>query len=74
MSWTELTPPPVSARGQLCCMEYAKQVLAPTRDQLVYTDANGLPEIAHTIERFDPIATLVLRRAGSVTLTCNKRR
>ena len=34
-------------------MEAAKRVFAPVRDQLHDTDADGLPEIAHTIERFD---------------------
>src|SRR5208283_3932490 len=34
-------------------MEAAKRALAPARDQLRDTDADGLPEIAHTIERFD---------------------
>ena len=37
----------------LCCMDAAKRALAPARDQLRDTDADGLPEIAHTIERFD---------------------
>src|SRR5208282_6278594 len=39
--------------ARLCCMEAAKRALAPARDQLCDTDADGLPEIAHTIERFD---------------------
>ncbi len=34
-------------------MEAATRGLAPARDQLRDTDADGLPEIAHTIERFD---------------------
>src|SRR5208282_966614 len=42
---------PIAER--LCCMEAAKRALAPARDQLCDTDADGLPEIAHTIERFD---------------------
>src|SRR5208282_2117276 len=37
---------------RLCCMEAAQRALAPARDQLRDTDADGLPEIAHTIERF----------------------
>ncbi len=37
----------------LCCMEAAKRALAPARDELRDTDADGLPEIAQTIERFD---------------------
>src|SRR5208282_1858958 len=39
--------------ARLCCMEAAKRALAPARDQLRDTDADGLPEITHTIERFD---------------------
>src|SRR5271157_1912607 len=38
--------------ARLCCMEAAQRALAPARDQLRDTDADGLPEIAHTIERF----------------------
>ncbi len=34
-------------------MEAAKRALAPARDHLRDTDADGLSEIAHTIERFD---------------------
>jgi hypothetical protein len=34
-------------------MEAAKRAFAPARDRLRGTDADGLPEIAHTIERFD---------------------
>jgi hypothetical protein len=34
-------------------MEIAKRASASARDQLRDTGANGLPEIAHTIERFD---------------------
>ena len=34
-------------------MEAAKRALAAARDQLRDTDADGLPEIAQTIERFD---------------------
>ena len=41
------------AAEKLCCMEAAKRALAPAGDQLRDTDAYGLPEIAHTIERFD---------------------
>ncbi len=41
------------AKTRLCCMEAATRALAPARDQLRDTDADGLPEIAHTIERFD---------------------
>ena len=41
------------SRLGLCCMEAATRALAPARDQLRDTDADGLPEIAHTIERFD---------------------
>jgi hypothetical protein len=45
----------LTAYRALCCMELAKRTLAPTRDQLRDTDtgANGLPEITHSIERFD---------------------
>ena len=43
----------ISLFARLCCMEAAKRALAPARDQLCDTDADGLPEIAHTIERFD---------------------
>ena len=34
-------------------MEAAKRALASARDQLRNTDVDSLPEIAHTIERFD---------------------
>src|SRR5208283_1655658 len=34
-------------------MEAAKRALVAARDQLRDTDADGLPEIAHTIEGFD---------------------
>jgi hypothetical protein len=45
----------LTAYRALCCMEFAKRTLAPTRDQLRDTDtgANGLPEITHSIEPFD---------------------
>ncbi len=34
-------------------MDAATRALAPARDQLRDTDVDGLPEFAHTIERFD---------------------
>jgi hypothetical protein len=43
----------ILVRPRLYCMEAAKRALAPARDRLRGTDADGLPEIAHTIERFD---------------------
>jgi hypothetical protein len=36
-----------------CCTEFKKRASAHAQDQLRDTGANGLPEIAHMIERFD---------------------
>jgi 5-deoxy-glucuronate isomerase len=38
---------------RLCCTEIAKRTYSPARNCLRHTGAHGLPEIAHTIERFN---------------------
>ena len=43
----------ILVRPRVRCMEAAKRAVAPARDQLHDTDADGLREIAHAIERFD---------------------
>ena len=56
------------ARGDFVAWRL-RSALAPARDQLRDTDADGLPEIEHSIERFERNCDSVTRRASSRDFT-----